>query len=386
MSKWEMIKLGEVCDVRDGTHDSPKYVDHGYPLVTSKNVANGYIDITNVNYISKEDYNKIIVRSGVDDGDIIMPMIGTIGNPVVVRKTFDFAIKNVALVKFIRNNVLNKYIYYVLSSDIFRKYIEKENRGGTQKFISLSNIRNFFIPLPPLEIQKKIAKTLDTAAELLAMRKQQLAELDNLIKSTFYVMFGDPVRNKMGWNKIKILDIAKVETGSTPSRNNIEYYIEGSVPWVKTSEISKGYIFSAQEKISEKAIKETNCKLFPENTILVAMYGQGKTRGQAGILKIEAATNQACAAILPNQGYITEFLFRFLQMKYEDLRGLGRGGNQQNLNLSIVKNFEIIFPPIELQTQFANIITKIEEQKSLVKQAIDETQYLFDSLMSEYFE
>lgn len=86
MSKWDMARLGDVCDVRDGTHDSPTYVKFGYPLVTSKNVTHGYIDISNVNYISKEDYDRINVRSGVDDGDIIMPMIGTIDNPVIVKK------------------------------------------------------------------------------------------------------------------------------------------------------------------------------------------------------------------------------------------------------------------------------------------------------------
>ncbi len=148
MSKWNQVKLGDVCDVRDGTHDSPKYVKNGYPLITSKNVSDGYINDAEVNYISKDDYNKIIVRSGVDDGDIIMPMIGTIGNPIIVHKTFDFAIKNVALIKFVEKNVFNRYIFYILSSNLFKLYIEKENRGGTQKFISLGNIRNFMIPLP----------------------------------------------------------------------------------------------------------------------------------------------------------------------------------------------------------------------------------------------
>ena len=110
MGKWEMVRLGDVCDVRDGTHDSPQYVDNGYPLVTSKNVVDGKIDITNVNYISKVDMDKINERSKVDNGDIIMPMIGTIGNPIIVEVDFDFAIKNVALIKFNRNVVVNRFI------------------------------------------------------------------------------------------------------------------------------------------------------------------------------------------------------------------------------------------------------------------------------------
>jgi type I restriction enzyme S subunit len=218
------------------------------------------------------------------------------------------------------------------------------------------------------------------------MRKQQLIELDNLIKSVFYDMFGDPTINEKGWPLSRIGDLTTVETGSTPNRNILEYYQNGQISWVKTGEIIKGYIDKTEEKITQKAIRDTNCKVFPINTILVAMYGQGKTRGQAGILKIEAATNQASAAILPNKLYVSEFLYQLLVIMYEELRGLGRGGNQPNLNLSMVKDFSVILPPLDYQTQFATIVTKIEAQKSLVKKSIEETQLLFDSLMSQYFD
>lgn len=101
---WEKVPLGNVCDVRDGTHDSPEYIDKGYPLVTSKNVTGGIIDISNCNFISQEDYDKINEHSKVDMGDIIMPMIGTVGKPVIVNIEPRFAIKNVALIKFINSN------------------------------------------------------------------------------------------------------------------------------------------------------------------------------------------------------------------------------------------------------------------------------------------
>lgn len=145
-----MVRLGDVCDVRDGTHDSPQYVNDGYPLVTSKNIMDGDIDFTDVNYISEVDFHKINQRSKVDDGDIIMPMIGTIGKPVIVNTNTFFAIKNVALIKFIENKVSNIFIKYLLDSSIFANYVEHENRGGTQKFLSLGNIRKFSFPLPPL--------------------------------------------------------------------------------------------------------------------------------------------------------------------------------------------------------------------------------------------
>jgi type I restriction enzyme S subunit len=142
----ETKRLGEICDVRDGTHDSPKYVNDGFPLVTSKNLTNGFIDLTNVNLISQNDFDEINKRSKVDCGDILMPMIGTIGNPVIVKeKNPVFAIKNVALIKSLPNSPNPNYIKAVLESQQFEKYVAKISRGGTQKFLGLGDIRKFDI-------------------------------------------------------------------------------------------------------------------------------------------------------------------------------------------------------------------------------------------------
>jgi len=137
-------KLGEICDVRDGTHDSPKYVNEGMPLITSKNLTNGFIDLSNVNLISTNDFFEINKRSKVDYDDILMPMIGTIGNPVIVKdQNPKFAIKNVALIKQIAGSPNSIYLKAVLESTSFKSYVEKISRGGTQKFLGLGDIRKF---------------------------------------------------------------------------------------------------------------------------------------------------------------------------------------------------------------------------------------------------
>lgn len=157
-NKWEKNLLGEVCDVRDGTHDSPKYYAEGYPLVTSKNVTSGKIDFKNCNRICKEDYDKINVRSKVDPGDILMPMIGTVGKPVIVDGEVKFAIKNVALIKLKENSkVIQKYVKALLESDYFDRIVISQIRGGTQKFIALGDIRKLKIALPPLKLQEQFA-------------------------------------------------------------------------------------------------------------------------------------------------------------------------------------------------------------------------------------
>ncbi len=154
--RWEKKLLGDLCDVRDGTHDSPKYYDRGYPLLTSKNVTGGKIDLTGCSYISEEDYTKINKRSKVDMGDIIMPMIGTVGKPVIVNIEPNFAIKNVALIKF--NNISdvdNVYVKTLLEFDYFDSSVFSKIRGGTQKFIALGDIRKLEILLPTIERQQR---------------------------------------------------------------------------------------------------------------------------------------------------------------------------------------------------------------------------------------
>jgi type I restriction enzyme S subunit len=179
--KFPVEKLNTICDVRDGTHDSPDYVSEGYPLITSKNLTNGFIDFSEINLISKEDFDLVNKRSKVDAGDIIMPMIGTIGNPVIIPKNIrEFAIKNVALIKFTKTNVSNIYIKFLLDSHYFDQITSGNNRGGTQKFIALGDIRNIPIPLPPISLQNKFASIVKEVEQLKEQQKHSKEHLDNL--------------------------------------------------------------------------------------------------------------------------------------------------------------------------------------------------------------
>ncbi len=188
---WEVKKLGDVCDVRDGTHDSPDYVEDGYPLVTSKNVVDGKISFENVNYINEADFISISKRSKVDDGDIIMPMIGTIGKPVIVSKTREFAIKNVALIKFYEDgSVMNVFIRSIISSDSFDAYMKTKNKGGTQKFIALGDIRKLNIPVPPLSLQQSFAEKIQSIEKQKETFRASIADTQKLLDYTMDKYFG----------------------------------------------------------------------------------------------------------------------------------------------------------------------------------------------------
>lgn len=184
-------QLGKVCDVRDGTHDSPEYYDVGYPLVTSKNVTGGKIDLSECNLISEDDYKKICERSKVDRGDIIMPMIGTVGKPVIVNTEPMFAIKNVALIKFTPDSlVTNIYIKTLLESDYFDRAVLDKIRGGTQKFIALGDIRKLEIILPDLKHQQCFSTFVERVNQQKQTVQQSLEKLELMKKALMQEYFG----------------------------------------------------------------------------------------------------------------------------------------------------------------------------------------------------
>ena len=187
---WEFTPLSKLCDVRDGTHDSPQYLESGYPLLTSKNFTSGEVDFTDCNFISQEDFDKINQRSKVDVGDIVMPMIGTIGSPVIVNTEKEFAIKNVALIKFEKSQISNIFVKQILNSDYFKQKTFSSNRGGTQKFIALGDIRKLPIPVVPIELQTQFDNFVKQTDKTKVSISRSLEKLETLKKALMQEYFG----------------------------------------------------------------------------------------------------------------------------------------------------------------------------------------------------
>ena len=189
---WKKEKLGIVYDVRDGTHDSPKPQSDGYPLITSKNLKRDELNYNNVNYISEQDYNNINKRSKVDKGDILFAMIGTIGNPVVIKEVPNFAIKNVALFKIPKEQDSYFLKYYLDAKSTIDKMMS-EAKGTTQKFVGLGYLRNFPIKLPSLKEQQTIVKKLAALStetkKLEAIYQKKIDDLEELKKSILQKAF-----------------------------------------------------------------------------------------------------------------------------------------------------------------------------------------------------
>ena len=197
-------------------------------------------------------------------------------------------------------------------------------------------------------------------------------------------MFGGIHDSKMYPYKT-VKELTEVISGGTPSRDVSEYWEEGTIPWVKTTELHNNVVTKVEEYITEKGLNNSSAKIVPVGTVLVAMYGQGKTRGMTAYLEIKACTNQACACILPSDKINQKFLWYFFILSYDNLRDLAKGGNQPNLNGNMIKTYPILYPPIELQNQFAAFVKQVDKSKFEIKQSLEKLELLKKSLMQKYF-
>ncbi|WP_151713800.1 restriction endonuclease subunit S [Acinetobacter bereziniae] len=186
------------------------------------------------------------------------------------------------------------------------------------------------------------------------------------------------------WNTSKIDEIASVTSGGTPSRGNPEYW-DGDIPWVTTSLVDFNVIHSAEEFITKEGVNNSSAKLFPKDTILMAMYGQGITRGKVAILGIEATTNQACCAIKLKDCFDTQFIFQNLMNRYDEIRDLSNDGGQKNLSAGIIKDISINIPSKAEQTKIASFLSAVDEKISQLTQKHELLSQYKQGMMQKLF-
>ena len=282
----------------------------------------------------------------------------------------------------VRNIKDRDYIFNALKAK--SEYLKNRGTGSTFKAINKNILEDVEIPIVSTEKRDIEIKVLNKLNIVKKQKEKELSKLDTLIKARFVEMFGD-IKNNKNYNYKPISDLTNVVSGGTPKRDVKEYWDRGTIPWVKTTELKNNKVNSTEEYITKTGLQNSSAKLVPSHTILIAMYGQGKTRGMTAYLEKEAATNQACACILPSSKINSEYLWQYLIMSYEELRNLAKGGNQPNLNSRMIKDFPILDPPIALQNKFVSFIHQVDKSKVAIQKSLDETQTLFDSLMQKYF-
>lgn len=270
--------------------------------------------------------------------------------------------------------------------------IQALGSGATFVEVSKSTMEAFEISFPAIDDQRRITARLnaqltevEAARQAAEIQLRDVRLLRNRILKDIFSELGSAPRKKLG-------DFARTTSGSTPSRGSKQYWQPAEIPWVKTGEVAFAPIASTQEAISKTALAECSLTLLPPKTILIAMYGQGKTRGQSAILEISAATNQACFAILPNETWASDFLFLWLKSSYQDLRALSenRGGNQANLNGALLNALEVPAPSQDNQMKIVKRInaalTELDAVERSSVAALEDIRRLPSRILAQAFE
>jgi type I restriction enzyme S subunit len=387
----QYIPLGDLLESSDSGVWGDEDLETGISVLRSTNFnADGTLDLTKLTYraLDARDQSRKLLRSG----DILLEKSGggpkqPVGRVCLFRgDAAPHAFGNFIARLRPGKDVLSEYLFYYLwqfHGSGKTNHYQKQTTG----IRNLEFKRYLTIPVPvrPITDQQQIVDQLSRAESIVRLRRQAQQKAAELIPAIFVDMFGNPETNPKGWPEKPVEVLCSVATGATPRRDVRSYYEGGTVPWVKTGEVSAGEIVRAEECITELAVSETNCKVFPAGTILIAMYGQGQTRGRAGMLKIPAATNQACAAILPSKHVNQAFLFEMLRMQYERLRAMGRGGNQANLNLGMIKTLRVPVPPLEAQRAFARHAEALQSIQSQQTLALQKMMATFEALLARAF-
>lgn len=378
---WRWCSANDVMDIRDGTHDSPKYQVSGIPLVTSKNLINGSIDFSTCQFISEIDHKSISKRSFVSDGDILYAMIGTIGNPVIVQKEIDFSIKNVALFKFDKKIIDNKFFYHYLNSDLTVRQFKKDSRGGTQKFVSLGNIRKLQVPLPPLNEQKRIAAILDKADAIRRKRQQAIDLADQFLRSVFLDMFGDPVTNPKRWD---IKSVGEITDCIVPGRDKPKSFT-GKTAWVTTNDLIHLGVTKYAESflgLTDNEIEEVNAKVVPSGSVIMTCVGD---LGVVTVSSVPMVINQQLHAFQCQEVINNFYLMYALSFQKTYMLKMASSTTVPYMNKTVCNSIPIPVPPLELQNKFSTIVTSKLKNNSVIDNFFQSTLLLIGSLSQQAF-
>jgi type I restriction enzyme S subunit len=382
MKNWVTKKLGEVYDVRDGTHDSPKYVKEGYALITSKNLKNDNLNYDNVNYITEVDYLNINKRSKVDVGDVLFAMIGTIGNPIVIKNEPDFAIKNVALFKVPKNQD-SYFLKYYLDSGFVIEQMTKDAKGATQKFVGLGYLRNFEILLPPHHEQQRIVAILDEAFAAIAKAKanaeQNLKNAKELFESYLQGVFE---KKGEGWEEKTLGEIASFAQGI---QVGLELHLTEPKPgYVRFIRI----VDYTQNTDDIRYVPDPGEKYFvKEDDIVMIRYGTPGLigRGKAGVI-----ANNLFKITIETKELSKDFLCLCLSQKHIQTYLSTQGSaTMPALNFGQLKTVSICYPSIkEQQTIVQNLealLTETQKLEAIYQQKINDLEELKKSVLQKAF-
>jgi type I restriction enzyme, S subunit len=397
--EWNIKKLGELGKLTDGDWIlTENYSETGVRLLQVGDVGVGIFADKSNRYISLETARKLKCTFLQPNQILISRMPDPIGRacltpalPYPTITAVDVSIMTPG------EDIDIDFLVHVLNSPINLHQCERLATGATRQRVSRRNLETIFIPSPPLPEQRRIAAVLNAIQEAIAAQDDVVAAAREFKRSLMQRLFTygpgqEPAETKeteigeipVHWEVDSIGHRTTVKSGTTPSRSNDKYWKDGSIPWVKTGEINYRVIETTEEFVTPLAFQETSLHLYPAGTLLLAMYGQGITRGKVALLGIEATINQACAAITPrDDSLLNTYFYCYLTSAYERLRSKSHGTHQLNLNAQIIESFCVPIPPVHEQRMIHEMLSSVDNKIAEEEDCKTALQAFFKSMLHQ---
>lgn len=378
------MKLGDIAKVHGGyAFKSAEFQETGTPIIRIGNLDGDFVNI-DYKICYPEEFSTKHPEFIIDKGDVLVAMSGATVGKIGVFNDDIKALLNQRVGNIKPTGAIDKkVIYYYCKSPLFKKLIKKEAFGSAQPNISAKKLEDFNLSIPDKEKHNELVGVLDKVSKIIEIKKQQIEEYDQLIKSRFVEMFEFVNLQMKQEDWIEIGTVTQIVTGTTPS-TRVESNWDGDILWVAPAELNEDsfYVYDTVKKITESGLKSKALTIMPKETVLLSTRAP---IGKVAIVGTSMTCNQGFKNFICGDQLNSVYLYSLLKYNKAYLNSIGTGTTFKEISKKSVSKIRIPVPEITLQAQFADFVKQVYKLKFTVQQSLNETQQLFDALMQKYF-
>jgi type I restriction enzyme S subunit len=362
---WKVVRVGDHCDANWGNTAITKssYVDSGVTAFSASGPDG---------FVSWHEHN--------GDG-LVLSAIGALCGKTWLAQGKWTPIKNTIWIKSKSSNCSTRYVYHATSNpEVW------PSRGAAQPFIALGDVRVLKLLLPPLKEQEAIAEALSDADAAIESLDALIVKKRDVKQATMQQLLTGRTRLPgftVDWKKVPIGSFTDCKAGGTPS-TSVPAYWGGNIRWMSSGELNLKRVREVSGRITELGLENSSAQLFPADSVLIGLAGQGKTRGTAAINLVSLTTNQSIAAIFPSGRHDSKFLFYVMETKYKELRDLSDGGGGRGgLNLAIIKDVQVTIPELDEQKKISEVLWSIDDELEALNEQVLKLRMVKEGMMQD---
>ena len=357
------VLLGDVAVEHKETCKGSK---DGYPIVGLEHLVPEEITLTAWGEGSENTFTKMFRK-----GNVLFGRRRAYLKKAAVAPFDGICSGDITVIEAKPDRILPELLPFIIQNDALFDFAVGKSAGSLSPRVKWEHLKNFEFELPDMDKQKELAALLWAMDDTKKSYQKLIAATDELVKSQFMELFGDATTNPKGLPTALIKNVAECYAGATPSTKVAAYWDNATIPWMSSGEVHNGRVSATEKKISQAGYDSCSTKMVPANSVVIALAGQGKTRGTVAITEIELCTNQSLCCIIPNSSVISDYLYYHLKLRYEEMRNLagiaeGRGG----LNLKLIQGIRILVPSKAAQEEFVAFARQSDKSKLLASNLV----------------